>query len=158
MDVFLYLSEHHDQLFYLLAGLCFIIELTVIGLSGPLLFFAIACLFTGILICTGVITGWEYEILTVGISAAVITVFLWQPLKNLQNAGGGPDSSSDMIGQQVVTSSEITLTRGKIRYSGIDWDARLAKDAQVNSIANDSFCVIAAVEGNTMLVKPISTT
>ncbi|WP_235015222.1 hypothetical protein [Oceanicoccus sp. KOV_DT_Chl] len=47
MDIVQHFSNHHDQLYYLIAGLSFVVELTVIGLGGPLLFFAIATLVTG---------------------------------------------------------------------------------------------------------------
>ena len=55
------------------------------GLSGPLLFFAIASLTTGILVSVGFIDGWQSEILTVGLLTAVVAAILWKPLKSLQN-------------------------------------------------------------------------
>ncbi len=66
MDILQYFSDHHDQFFYCLAGLSFIVELTVLGLGGPLLFFAIASFITGILISIGLISGWEAEVFTLG--------------------------------------------------------------------------------------------
>jgi membrane protein implicated in regulation of membrane protease activity len=155
MDILQYFADHHDQFFYLLAGLSFIVELTVLGLGGPLLFFAIASFITGILISIGLISGWEAEVFTLGILTAAITVLLWKPLKNFQNSGGGADTSSDMIGRAVPSSSEISDTGGSIRYSGIDWNSRLSEDAGVESIAEGEQCVIAAVVGNVMLVKPL---
>ncbi len=153
-ELLTYFSQHHDQLLYLVAGVSLITELTVIGLSGPLLFFAIACFLTAILISLGLISGWEIEAFTIGILTAVITVMLWRPLKRFQNSGGGADTSSDMIGKQVTTASEITNSGGSIRYSGIDWNSRLADDLQVN-IPTDTACKIVGVEGNVMLVEPL---
>ena len=153
-ELLTYFSQHHDQLLYLVAGVSLITELTVIGLSGPLLFFAIACFLTAILISLGLISGWEIEAFTIGILTAVITVMLWKPLKRFQNSGGGADTSSDMIGKQVTTASEITNSGGSIRYSGIDWNSRLADDLQVN-IPTDTACKIVGVEGNVMLVEPL---
>jgi membrane protein implicated in regulation of membrane protease activity len=155
MDILQYFSDHHDQFFYCLAGLSFVVELTVLGLGGPLLFFAIASFITGILISIGLISGWETEVFTLGILTAVIAALLWKPLKNFQNSGGGADTSSDMIGRTVPAGSEITATQGSIRYSGVDWNSRLSKDAGVESIAEGGQCVIASVEGNVMLVKPL---
>jgi membrane protein implicated in regulation of membrane protease activity len=155
MDILQYFSDHHDQFFYCLAGLSFVVELTVLGLGGPLLFFAIASFITGILISIGLISGWEAEVFTLGILTAVIAALLWKPLKNFQNSGGGADTSSDMIGRTVPAGSEITATQGSIRYSGVDWNSRLSKDAVVESIAEGEQCVIASVEGNVMLVKPL---
>jgi membrane protein implicated in regulation of membrane protease activity len=155
MDIIHYFSQHHDQAFYLIAGISFVIELTIMGLGGPLLFFAIASFLCGVLISFGAISGWEMEMFATGILTGLTAVILWRPLKNFQNSGGGPDTSSDMIGQQVPTSSEITATSGTIRHSGINWNARLSNDSSVTSIPTDTPCIIAFVEGNVMIVKPL---
>jgi membrane protein implicated in regulation of membrane protease activity len=155
MDILQYFADHHDQFFYCLAGLSFIVELTLLGLGGPLLFFAIASFITGILISIGLISGWEVEVFALGILTAVIAVLLWKPLKNFQNSGGGADTSSDMIGRTVPAGSEITAIEGSIRYSGINWNSRLSEDAGVESRAEGEQCVIASVDGNVMLVKPL---
>lgn len=148
-----YFAQHHDQLFYMIGGLSFILELTVMGVGGPLLFFAIASALTGVLISLGVISGWEVEILADGVLTAITAFILWKPLKTFQSAGGGPDTSSDMIGQRVPTSSEVTVNGGTIRHSGINWNARLVRDCGVESIPTDTQCVIDGVEGNVMIVK-----
>lgn len=155
MDIINYFAENHEQLFYLIAGLSFIIELTVLGMSGPLLFFAIACVFTALLIHFNLLSSWESQVLSVGILTALITVFLWKPLKQFQNSGGGADTSSDMIGKEVPSSSEITHVDGHIRFSGIDWNARLESDCPMDSVKSNTSCVITGVEGNVMLVKPL---
>ena len=155
MDILQYLLDHHDQTFYLIGGVSLVIELALLGLAGPLLFFGIAAFITGALSATGVISSWEAEIFTLGISTAVLAAVLWQPLKKFQNSGGGPDTSSDMIGQHVRVSVSVNQSSGKIRYSGIDWNARLSNDAGVNAIDNDCMCIIDGVDGTTMLVKPL---
>ena len=152
MDIVQYFLEDHARLLFLLSGISFVIELTIMGLGGPLLFFAIASFITGTLVSTGVITGWESEILVVGVLTAIIAVTLWKPLKNLQDKGGGPDTSSDMIGQKVQSSSEVTSTGGTIRYSGIDWNAQLDANCSADSIAEGQWCLIIAVDGNMMIV------
>ena len=124
------------------------------GLSGPLFFFALASLVTGILVSIGFIDGWQSEVLTVGLLTAIIAAVLWKPLKSLQNSKKKTDNSSDMIGLTVPVSSEINSTSGSIRYSGINWQARLADDANVDLINEQSQCQIVAITGNTMLVKP----
>lgn len=152
MDYFL---ENPDHLWYLIAGISFVIELSIMGLSGPLLFFAIASLITGFLVFLGIVDGWQSEIFTVGVLTALIAVILWKPLKALQNSKAKTDNSSDMIGLKVMVSEDITDMAGSIRYSGINWQARLADDADVTIINNHSQCVIVAISGNTMLVQPI---
>ena len=156
MDIIQYLLDNHDQVLYLIGGVSLIVELGVLGLSGPLLFFGIAAFITGALTSFGIIAGWESEIFTLGVCTALLAAVLWQPLKRFQNSGGGPDSSSDMIGIKVPASTVIDLNGGKIRYSGIDWNARISEDAGVDSITEEGLCTIVGVEGTTMLVKPVS--
>lgn len=149
-----YFLENPDHLWYLIAGISFVIELSIMGLSGPLLFFAIASLMTGILVSIGVVDGWQSEILTIGLLTALVAAILWKPLKSLQNSKDKTDNSSDMVGLQVLVSEDITATAGSIRYSGINWQARLAEGANVALINEQSQCLIVAITGNTMLVKP----
>ena len=154
MSLFEYIAGHHAEVFYFIAGLGLIIELTITGLSGPLLFVAFASLITGLLIDLGIISGWETEILALGILSAATTLLLWKPFKNFQNSSDGSDSSSDMIGKQVPASAEITATSGSIRYSGINWSSRLAEDLS-DPIAEGASCIIIAVDGNIMIVEPV---
>lgn len=150
-----YFFDNHHHLWFFIAGLSFIVELSVMGLSGPLLFFAIGSLITGTLVSVGIISGWQAELLVVGILTAVIAVILWKPLKSFQNSKVSPDNSSDMIGLNVIASSDITATQGSIRYSGIDWQARLCDACPVANISSENQCQIVAISGNTLFVKPL---
>lgn len=152
MDVIQYFSENHAQLFFLIAGVSFMIELTVMGMSSPLLFFAIASFITAILSSFGIVTGWDIELFCLGLLTAIIAFLLWKPLKNFQNRGDGKDQSSDMIGLTVPCTTEVTAADGAIKYSGIDWKARLDQQ-QSEPILEGSMCKISAVEGNVMIVK-----
>ncbi|PCK08014.1 MAG: acriflavin resistance protein [Alteromonadaceae bacterium] len=155
MDIANYFADNHHHLYFLIAGLAFVVELAVMGLSGPLLFFAIAAFITGLLASIGLISGWETEIFTLAVITAVIAVALWKPLKAFQSRGGGADNSSDMIGQQVPSSSTINPTSGSIRYSGINWNARLDPSCDVDSIADATMCEITGMSGNVVIVKPL---
>lgn len=148
-----YLSENPAHLWYLIAGISFVVELSIMGLSGPLLFFAIASLVTGVFVNIGLIDGWQSEVLSVGLLSAIIATTLWKPLKKFQNSKVATDTSSDMIGLKVYANSDITATEGTIRYSGIDWQARLADDVTTELIKDKDQCQIVAITGNTMLVK-----
>ena len=156
MDIAAYISANHAHLFYVIAGLSFLIELTVMGLSGPLLFFAIASFITAILISMGLISGWDIEIFTLGVLTGIIAFLLWKPLKRFQNSGDGSDNSSDMIGRQVPVSKTVSQAAGSIRYSGINWNSRLDEGAGVESIDEGKLCTITSVDGNIMLVKPLA--
>jgi len=150
-----YFLENPAHLWYLIAGISFVLELSVMGLSGPLLFFAIASLVTGILVSVGVVEGWQSEILAIGILTAVIAVVLWKPLKKLQNIKEKTDNSSDMIGLELSVSSDVSANSGTVRYSGIEWQARLADEVDVESLSAASQCQVVAITGNTLLVKPV---
>ena len=156
MEIFDLINTDHDRFFYVLAGISFILELSLLGFSGPLLFFAIASLVTALLISAGLISGWEAEILVVGVLTVLIALLLWKPLKKFQNSGGGADTSSDMIGRVVAASKDITAEEGAVRYSGIDWQARVDASASETFIAEGEQCVIASVNGNIMHVKETS--
>lgn len=151
MQIFL---DNHQLIWYAIAGLSLVIELGIMGLSGPLLFFALASIVTGSLVSHGYIDGWQSEILVVGLSSAIITALLWKPLKLMQNPKIKTDDSSDMIGLKVPVVDEVTATEGSIRYSGVNWQARLEEEAGVEVISSGSQCTIVAVTGTTMLVKP----
>jgi membrane protein implicated in regulation of membrane protease activity len=155
MDIIDYFLNHHDKLFYLIAAVSFIVELSVLGLSGPLLFFAIASAITGILISLGIMSGWEYEILTLGLLTGVSALVLWKPLKTFQNATEQHDTSSDMIGRKVTVSKTVTHSEGSIRFSGVDWPSRLADESSEDTINESELCVIVAVDGTIMLVDSI---
>lgn len=147
-----YFTQHHDHLLYAIAGICFVLELSVLGMSGPLLFLALSCLLTGVMVSSGIIRGWEMEILSVGVLAALSAILLWKPLRQFQNAGGGRDTSSDMIGKVLLVTRVITRDQGTVAYSGIDWQARL-EAASDEPVAVGSRAHVVAVEGALLLVR-----
>lgn len=152
-SVFEYFAQHQDHLLYTIAGICLVLELSVLGMSGPLLFLALSCFLTGVMVTFGVINGWEMEVLSVGVLAALSAVLLWKPLKKFQNAGGGRDTSSDMIGKVLPVTQAITRDQGTVSYSGIDWQARLdATCSEPVTVGNRAHVI--AVEGSLLLVKP----
>jgi membrane protein implicated in regulation of membrane protease activity len=148
-----YLFSNHDKLLYLIAGVSLLIELTLIGLSGPLLFFAVGCALTGILVSLNLISTWEIELLFVGVFTLLCSLIMWKPLKQFQGNGQISDSSSDMIGQTVNVSETVTHATGTVRHSGINWTARLSQDCSVESIATGQAVKICAINGNILIVK-----
>lgn len=148
-----FLSSHSNLLF-LIAGVSLLVELSVMGLSGPLLFFGLACFVAGALSAFGVISGWEAEISAVGIITGLFAVFLWKPLKRFQDSGGGPDTSSDMIGKAVPCAEEVSAHAGAVRYSGVNWPAKLAP-SHTQVIPAGEQCKIIEVNGTTMIVAPL---
>jgi len=148
-----YFLQNHDKLLYLIAGFLLVLELTVIGLSGPVLFVAIGSGLTGLYVSAGIISDWELEIFSVGIHSLISALILWKPLKKFQGEKQVVDTSSDMIGQIVPVSEEVTVNGGNIRHSGISWQARLDPASSVDTLAAGVRVEICAVEGNVMIVK-----
>ncbi len=147
-----YFAQNQDFLLYAIAGVCLILELSVLGMSGPLLFLALGCLLTGFLVSLGAVTGWEMELLSVGVLAPLSAALLWKSLKKFQNAGVGRDTSSDMIGKILPVTQEITRDQGTVSYSGIDWQARL-DSAHTESVTLGGRACVVAVDGSLLLVK-----
>lgn len=147
-----YFSQHHDHFFYVVACLCLLLELGILGMSGPLLFIALGCFASGILITFNIIHGWPAEFLTMSVFAVVGAAVLWKPLKKFQNAAIAPDTSSDMIGRSLPVVFAITRDQGRVSYSGIEWQARL--DASVSEpIAVASHALVVRVDGSLLIVK-----
>lgn len=150
-----YLLHNHDSLLFAIAAVSLVIELTLIGLSGPLLFFAIGCALTGVLVSFQMINGWEMEVLFVGLLSLFSAVVLWGPLKRLQGNEKINDKSSDLIGKSVIVSEVITVSSGSVRYSGINWPARLDDTAQITDIKSGVKVLITGVNGNIILVNAL---
>ncbi len=147
-------AQHHDHFLYAIAAIFLLLELSVLGMSGPLLFVALASLLTGLLVSFHVITGWSIEILSVGLLSIASAALLWKPLKRFQNAGGGPDTSSDMIGKDLPVTHTVTLHEGRVFYSGVEWQARL--DASYTQpIVVGGRALVVGVDGSRLVVKSI---
>lgn len=148
-----YFSLHQDHFLYALAGICLLLEMSVLGMSGPLLFIALACLATGILVSLQLIQGWELELFSVGILSVLSAALLWKPLKKFQNTRVAPDTSSDMIGMELPVTLPVTHSEGRVAYSGIEWQARLDASCQ-QPIAVASRARVVAVDGSLLIVIP----
>ena len=149
---FIALFDNHATLFLTAAFLMLVIELFVLGLAGPLLFLAVGTGLTALLIYLNVITGMTTELFTASILASITALVLWKPLKNFQNRTIGKNTSSDMVGKSVVVVDPITKTTGSIRFSGINWQARLAQSSSLSEIASNESVIISNVEGTMIII------
>lgn len=147
-----YFVQNPAHLFYTITGLCLVMELGVLGMSGPLLFVALGSLLTAILISSGVIDGWQMAILSLGLLTTVSALLLWKPFKRFQNAPVPLDTSSDMIGRILPVVDKITSNSGLVSYSGITWQARL-EDSSLHEIDTGSSARVVAVDGSMLLVE-----
>ncbi len=146
-----YFVQNPAHLFYTLTGLCLILELGVLGMSGPLLFVALGSLLTGVMISLGVINGWEMAILSLGLLTTISALILWKPFKRFQNAAVVPDTSSDMIGRVLQVTQLVTRDQGAVSYSGTEWQVRL-KEA-VEPVPVGMHVRVLAVDGSLLLVQ-----
>lgn len=146
-----YFVQNPAHLFYTLTGVCLILELGVLGMSGPLLFVALGSLLTGVMISLGVLNGWEMAILSLGLLTALSALILWKPFKRFQNTAVAPDTSSDMIGRLLPVTQLVTRDRGAVAYSGIEWQVRLKESAE--PVAVGMHVRVVGVDGALLLVR-----
>lgn len=147
-----YFSQHLDYLFYAVAGICLLLDLSILGMSGPLLFMGIGALITGVLISLGLLGHLSAALAIFAGFSAASTALLWQPLKRLQNKEAAPQTTSDMVGKIIPASARITKTDGRVYYSGVEWLARL--DASTDApIEPETQVQVTSVDGTIMLVR-----
>jgi membrane protein implicated in regulation of membrane protease activity len=147
-----YFSLHQDYFFYALAGICLLVELGLLGISGPLLFVALGSLLTGIFISLGLIHAFSVAVVIFAGLSVASAALLWTPLKKLQNKEVGPETSSDMVGKVLLVTARVTQTDGRVSYSGVEWLARL--DGSSNeAIEVDCRVEVTSVNGTILEVK-----
>lgn len=146
-----YFVQNPSHLFYTVTGVCLLLELSVLGMSGPLLFLALGSLLTGLLISLGVINGWEMAILSLGLLTAISALLLWKPFKRFQDSSSAANNSSDMVGRVLPVTQQVTLEQGSVAYSGIEWQVRLKESGE--PIAAGKRARVVAVDGSLLLVQ-----
>lgn len=139
----------------LIVGLALLgLDIVVIGLS-PVMFIALGSLAASALLYA---TGWRPTLIeTTAIAAAaslLIALVGRKPLQRFQSADVQEDQSSDLIGRELTTTHEVTKSGGRVHWSGVDWRARLAEDASVNSLAPGSRARVARVENLVLVLAP----
>lgn len=147
-----YFSQHQDYFFYALAGICLLVELGLLGISGPLLFVALGSLLTGIFISFGLIHAFSVAVVIFAGLSVASAALLWTPLKKLQNKEVGPETSSDMVGKILPVTARITQADGRVAYSGIEWLARLDSSSS-EAIEVESRAEVTSVDGTILVVK-----
>lgn len=148
-----YFSQHQDYFFYALAGICLLIELALLGMSGPLLFVALGSLLTGIFISLDLVHSFSIAIVLLAGLSVSSAALLWGPLKKLQNKEVGPETSSDMVGKVLLVTARITHVDGRVSYSGVEWLARLDNTSS-EPIEAENQVQVTSVDGTILIVKP----
>lgn len=155
-----YFAQHQDYFFYALAGICLLVELALLGISGPLLFVALGSLLTGLFISLGLVHAFSVAVVLLAGLSVASAALLWGPLKKMQNKEVGPETSSDMVGKILVATTAITQVDGRVSYSGIEWMARLDTSnvdaSEIETINAQSQVEVTSVDGTVLKVKPVS--
>lgn len=152
-DIVGYFSQHLDYFFYALAAILMLVDLSILGLSGPLIFIGIGSLFTGLFISVGWVSELNIAVALFAVLSIASAAILWRPLKKLQDREVGPETSSDMVGKVLRATMPITATEGRVFYSGVEWLARL-DSASTEPVAANSQVIVVAVNGTIMVVRP----
>ena len=156
MNIIQYFSDNHASLLFLLAGIAFVVELAVMGLSGFVLFFALGCFITGLFSYAGILTSWEGEAFGVGALSCISALILWKPLRRFQSKAVPVDTSSDLIGREVNCKKEVNLSGGMVRHSGVNWQARLDPLGDRIVISHGELCRIVKIDGTMLIVTAVN--
>tara|TARA_R110002153_G_scaffold11692_7_gene45068 strand:- start:1085 stop:1537 length:453 start_codon:yes stop_codon:yes gene_type:complete len=129
-----------------------VIEIAVLGFSTFVLFFVGgAAVITGLLMQMGVVEATNLNAtLYVSLFTALLAVFLWKPLKNMQKDVDPKKASNDLIGLTFIVATDISAERpGMHRYSGINW-----RVVSQDPIASGTKVEVIAVDVGQFTIKP----
>jgi len=153
-----YINTHQAEFWIILGFILLSIEVVTGMVTGILLFGSIGAIITGLIMFTGLLPEtWETGIASTAISAGIVAILLWKPLKNLQNADvPKKDNSSDLVGYEFTLEQDISLSSpGKTRYSGIQWKVEIYREAGVNEIKAGQTVEVCSVDVGKFRVKPV---
>ncbi|WP_036284121.1 NfeD family protein [Methylocystis sp. ATCC 49242] len=141
----------------LIVGLALLgLDIVVIGLS-PVMFFALGSLATSALLFA---SGWRpslIETTAIAAGASLLIAILGKgPLQRFQHADVQEDQSSDLIGRELTTTHEVTKSGGRVHWSGVTWEARLAAGAPVETLAPGARARVTRVENLVLVLEPVA--
>ncbi|KZX75124.1 hypothetical protein A3715_26820 [Oleiphilus sp. HI0009] len=136
-----------------------IIEILVLGFSSIfLIFVAVACFTTAILMSIGL---FEHSILNASVSVAIFSfvwaLFLWKPLRKLQQRQQSPeDQPNSFSGVTFFLSEDLAPSTFIVQeYSGINWQVFLTPD-QSQVLGKGTEVQVVKSEVGKMYVKAIT--
>ncbi len=140
----------------LVAGLILLgVDIVVIGVS-PLMFAALAALLTsGALYATGQRPSLVATAAIVAGLSLVLAFLGKQPLERFQASDVKEDQSSDLIGRELTTTHEVTKAQGRVHFSGLEWEARLAPGAAIDALAPGARARVTRVDNLVLVLVPI---
>lgn len=153
-----YINTHQAEFWIILGFILLSIEVATGMVTGILLFGSLGSIITGLLMLAGILDEtWQVGIASTAICAAIVTLALWKPLKNLQNKSvETKDNSSDLIGYEFTLKEDISLlSPGSTRYSGIEWKVEIDTHTDIENITSGSKVKVSSVEVGKFFVKPL---
>lgn len=140
----------------LIVGLALLgFDIVVVGLS-PIMFVAVGALATSAaLYATGARPGLLETTAIAATLSLLIALVGRKPLQRFQNADVEEDQSSDLIGRELTTTHEVTKHHGCVHWSGLDWEARLAPDAVVDSLSPGDRARVIRVDNLVLVLAPV---
>lgn len=142
---------------WLVVGALFV-ALEAFGIPGiGLLFAGLAAFGVGIATEMGVLGETDY-VLQFGIWFAltvVIAALLWKPLKKWRTVEPGQEYNNMVGTTAIICDGDLLRGKtGRALWSGTHMNARIAEDCTAEIIKEGEASVIAAVDGNTLILKP----
>ena len=101
-----------------------IIEILILGFATFFLFFVgVASILTGAIMYFGMLEATHFNaMISVSISTALLAIFLWKPLKSMQNEVDVENAKNDLMGHEFRCPSDISEEQpGEYHFSGINW-------------------------------------
>ncbi len=114
-----------------------VVEVVVLGFSTFVLFFVgLAAVITGGLMRIGFLPDSMLAALSsIGVLTALLAIFLWRPLKSMQNNGERKKVTSDLVGHSFILSEAVSMSSNPVyRYSGIDWQLSSEKELSAGTL------------------------
>jgi len=153
-----YINNHQAEFWIILGFVLLSIEVSTGMVTGILLFGSIGAIITGLLMLAGLIEeSWQTGLASAAISAVIVTLLLWKPLKKMQDSNiPDKDNSSDLVGHEFILEQDISLlSPGKTRYSGIEWKVEIHKDAGVDELKSGQRVRVSSVDAGKFRVSPV---
>ena len=150
-----WLSNNLAQSLIIIGLALLIVEVVVLGFSTFVLFFVgLATVITGVLLYIGVLPDSMLSALTsTGVLTGLLAIFLWRPLKAMQNKVGSKKVTSDLVGHSFILKEAVSMSHNPVyRYSGIDWqlssenELSVGTHVEVIDVAVGKFIVKAKTE------------
>jgi membrane protein implicated in regulation of membrane protease activity len=108
-----------------------VVEVVVLGFSTFVLFFVgLAAVITGFLPDSMLAA-----LSSIGVLTALLAIFLWRPLKSMQNNVERKKVTSDLVGHSFILSEAVSMSSNPVyRYSGIDWQLSSEKELSAGTL------------------------